>query len=339
MNKTAYLLAGMIVGSGLTYWSLDITTPNEAQEQIASLSKELVQAKRQQAELQKQVNDHQADKFNSANNKPSSNSNKQIMSEEDGQVKLDQLSSNSFETTYQQALEYLSSEEVEEAQKVLNKLLAEAKNDEEREKVVEALSDSYRKIISHLASMPGQNDAQLWLLFEIHKLQPNTGIRQEIIAHSNIVFEEANRLKSEGNKLESADHFASLMMMSKMLDFELNSPEGLSLGTSEFEAALKKIQAQQHYLTDLKARATTRLYNGTDIDKAFVFWDYTTIASLDPDADLRQGVFREEFIQATLLHLKRLNDMNQTGEIKSRMDYIRWSFSPLLSDERLKVFL
>ena len=146
-------------------------------------------------------------------------------------------------------------------------------------------------------------------------------------------------MKGVGDELESADHYSALMVLSKMLDYELQPSNGDALSSKSFKTDLEQLQEAPNYLTDLKARASARLYSGTEIEKNHVFWDYTNIATLDETANLRQGPFREEFIQASLLHFDYLIEMNKQSEIKSRLDYIRWSFSPLLSDERMATYL
>jgi hypothetical protein len=298
---------------------LFITKEHQAllEREVEALQKQLFAATRQQAEEIKKKRNSIAYKNNSADQHT-----KQMAREE----------------LYASAMEALQQNDLEQARKLLNQLLLETDDEQQREQAIEGLLSVFDKIIDNLSGVPGETNIKLWMLFEMHKLSPSDAIKHDIVNLSQQAYEDAQQFLNENNVLASADLYASLMHLSKMMDYEVTTATGTKMQSEDFAGELKKIQKNPDYLPLLEARAENKLYNGTDIEKVFVFWDYANLATLNGSESLQNGEFREEFIQASLLHLNHLKEMNQPGDIKSRMDYIRWAFPAVMTDERISSF-
>jgi hypothetical protein len=340
MNKAGLVgfIIGGVLGASGTYISVTKHVPVGGEAMIDELSQKLFVAREKQALLERQIAALQAKSAIGA--LAFSNDGKETVQ---GQSLLKRSEALSEDALSKQSLmlaanEALQSGQFDVAESLFNKLLVASEDEIFREQVIDGLLSVFKSRVEYFTGKPKQTNSQLWTLFEMHKLKPSEAVRNRVMELSEQAYIEAKHFSNIGDVLSSADNLSSLMHLSKMLSYKLATPSGGSIDSADFERELRAIQVRENYLPELKARASMRLYSGTDIERAFVFWDYTNLAALDKNLSLQAGEFREEFIQATLLHLNHLKAMNQTGEIRSRLDYLRWSFSDVMSDPRLVGF-
>jgi len=224
------------------------------------------------------------------------------------------------------------------ATQLLNELLASATNSEQKATVQEGLLSVLRASYQQQRASGEQTNEALWSLFEIHRLAPGPAVKSEIINLSQQAHAEAQNYLAQNDLLASADRLNSLVHLSRMVDYELIDDRGQPLGPAQFQAELQQIEASDDYLPRLQTRAENNLYGGDEATRSNVFWDYARLATLRGDNSLADPVFRGQFIQATTAHLNYLRDMNQAGEIRSRMDYIRYAFPQIASRPEISGF-
>lgn len=224
------------------------------------------------------------------------------------------------------------------ATRLLNELLASAANPEQKATAQEGLLAVLRSSYEQQRASGGRTNEALWSLFEIHRIAPGPAVKSEIITLSQQAHAEAQNYLAQNDLLASADRLNSLVHLSRMVDYELIDDSGQPLGPAQFQAELQQIEAIDDYLPRLQTRAENNLYGGDEATRSNVFWDYARLATLRGDNSLADPVFSGQFIQATTTHLNYLRDMNQAGEIRSRMDYIRYAFPQIASRPEISSF-
>lgn len=335
MNKEnfSFVIIGIFIGLSVGYLIFEQRDElSQRNADLSKVSKKLFIAKQNNVELENQLKilSNQQASTPKVHDKKATQENSTKRNETSSVV-------NNQQDTYQQAIKALEQDDLEYARALFNKLLL-SDEPQDYDKAVSGLLDVFNSTIKLLDNLPDQSNTKLWVMYEMHKLSPSNAIKADLITLSNQAYSEATQYLKEGNLLAGADIYASLMHLSKLMDYKVNSIEGQPLQGNDFEAELKNIQSQPTYLRSLQSRAENNLYNGASLEKSQVFWDYTNLATLKGNEALKQGEFREEFIQATLLHFNYLKAMNQPSEIKARQDYIRWVFPDVMKDLRISNF-
>lgn len=225
------------------------------------------------------------------------------------------------------------------AMQLYNKLLLIADNDAAREQAREGLFDVMQLNFEYLRSLPGQTNAALWTLYEMNKLKPSNQIQLEIQQLSQQAYAEAQLYLNQNDPLQAGDHLNSLMHLTNMLDYQIAADNGDPLPSNGIREQLQTIENQPGYLTALQQRAEQRLYSGTALEQAFVFWDYTRLTRLDNALLAGDNLaFQEQFVQATVAHLNHLQTMNQAGELRARLDFIGYVYPQIMQDNRVANF-
>jgi hypothetical protein len=152
------------------------------------------------------------------------------------------------------------------------------------------------------------------------------------------VLSRAKAFQEEGDYLNSSDYVNILFHVSNMMGFDVANKTGQAVNAQQLKTQINEIQSQASFLPNLKERATHNLYQGNDTEKTNVFWDYTKLAEVGGQEIWEESQFAQQFTEAALINLNHLKSMNQTGEIQSRLDYIRYAFQPLMNDERIYNF-
>lgn len=228
--------------------------------------------------------------------------------------------------------------DVAEASKLFNLALGKAKTDAERQAAIDGLIEVHRANYDAIMQEGIHLHGALWQLFEIHKLRPEDQVNSDMAQLSQTTLARAKTLLEEGDLLGSSDYLSALMHTSKMAGYEVIDTNGEHYGESVLIEQLADIQSQPAFVEALQQRASHNLNQGNDFERSIVFWDYTKLAELGGQEVWQQQEFTEQFTQAALEHLQHLKDYNQPGEIKSRMDYIRYAFPAVMKDERIYNF-
>lgn len=239
-----------------------------------------------------------------------------------------------FEQQFAIAMQALEENNPELARKQLNKLMLTAQNGEQRQRIKAALFATYEKTYQQLLAIGGQENAALWTLFEMHKLDPKATLKAEMVTLANTAYTQTEQYLQTDNLLGAADNLGTLTYLSKTIGFAGSDTGGNAMKTNDYQQALNQIYQNPDYLINLTVRAENNLYNGTPLEQQNVFWDYTRLASIDI-SNMQDDTFQEQFVQAAVLHLDHLQSMNNPGDIQSRLDYIRFAFPALMNDSRL----
>lgn len=357
MNKSASFLAlgGLVIGLlvGLVSASYFFNNPAEpvssqavgspaTSERGASLQQRLSQAEARAALLQQKI-DGLEKELNEALSAASSHEHQTGKSEPPlgGDTARTKVSvEEAFaeqqrkfrETEYSDAMLAIENGDVQEATRLLYGLLNTAVSAEQREQAEQGLLELFKSNYERQQMIGNQTHAALWSLFEMHKLEPTAELNYEIIALSEQAYAEAQQYQVEGDFLASADRLSSLMHLSKMVGYQLTTSNGEQRDAAAFSRELNHIERQPEYLPLLQVRAEANLYNGSERERANVFWDYTKLATLQGRESMNDPRFREQFIESTVAHLEYLQATNRPGDVKSRMDYIRYIF-PTVAQE------
>ncbi len=322
------LMIGVVTGYLIALLMLDTVPPQptatvdnsdsqDIQQQVATLRAQEKQLKAQLAQTQKQLQTF----------KTSLSEGAELSLQEEIQLETEAL--------FQQAETALLQGDLATATQLYNLLLNSADSKAERERAIDGLVDLSRAIHDFYMSTGGDVDSALWQLFEIHKLKPSDTLRTEMMQRSNEAWQAAQQYRADGELAAAADHLTALVHISNMVDFTVDNNSGVSLSTEDLQQELDQVEQEPAYLDQLADRATYKLHSGHELEQAFVFWDYSKIATIGGKEIRKDNNFQEEFVQASVYHLDHLKRMNMEGEIKSRLDYIRYSFPELMADERL----
>lgn len=246
--------------------------------------------------------------------------------------------STSFAQMLNDAQTAVTSYEYENALSLFNLLLSESSNPEQRQAAVEGLVTVHEGIFDYLVNEEGQLHGALWQLFEIHKLKPSDINTQEMLRSAQQTFSQAQVYMDENNVLGSTDYLNTLRFLSSMMNFELTDENGTTFNSDNFKELASRIEQQPGYTETLNERANYNLNQGSEVEQGMVFWDFAKLAELGGQDKMANETFREQFTEASLKHLSYLKSMNQNSEVRSRMDFIRFSFPQLMQDERLQTF-
>jgi len=313
--------------------SEDIVIISNEEEVIDNLKSELAAskalAKNLRAELTKALADQNS-------NSPDRTKSLTTTSNEPININAESLE---FQNLIDQGTEAVEIEgQTQEAQKLFNLALIKSTSEEQRNDAIEGLLKVHQLNFDAVMDEGTYLHIALWELFEMHKLRPS----EEISQHVSTVFIQAyDRIAiyaSEDDLLNQSDYLATLLHISKTTGIEIKNQQLEIIDIANVTSQLSEVQQKSDFLSRLNKRAAHNLTKGSEIQRAIVFWDYAKIAELSDPKIWQEETFKANFTQATLQHLNNLKEMNQPGEIQSRLDYVRYAFPELLKDERLYNF-
>ena len=235
--------------------------------------------------------------------------------------------------TLQTAYEAFEKGNLEDATKQFNALLASATVDSERSEIIDGLIAIHEATYQAIMQDGNYIHGAMWQLFEMQKLRPNAQVVDRAKALSNDILSRANEYLDANNLLSASDYLSSLVHTTNMMEYDV---EGIS--KDELAEKIKEIETNPSFKKSLYQRASNNLMNGTPLEKDMAFWDFTKLAGLDSGNLTKDHSFQMQFADATLVHLTHLKEMNQPGEVKSRLDYIRYVFPSLMKDDRINSF-
>ena len=245
---------------------------------------------------------------------------------------------DALETLLTDGQQSLSAGDIEGAMKAYNTALLQAATDAEKEAAIDGIIAVHQQIYSFLSSDKNQMHNALWQLHEMYKLKPSDTLRYDIQNLSQEILINAQQLELAGDTLTQADQIGTLMHLTRMLNYEVADANGARYDHTTLGSEFKTLQAAPGYSEQLQQRASSKLSTGSAIDKNFVFWDYTQLSELKGEAGWEDPKFTHEFTEATILHLTHLQDVNELGDLQSRMDFIRYVYPKLMSDPRVQAF-
>lgn len=349
INTIAALVLGAVIGYGVAQWNNgsmvaaneavqavqadDSTVVKALRDELALLRAEAEQTRWQLAQLQagatKQANSNSQLDFASADEAAAASTEREAPGEY----------SVAFQQTLTLALKALNEGDLDQATQLFNKLANEAETPIEKTRAQAGQFDVLQTRLDQLKAAGGQSNIALWTLFEMQKLRPTESLRNEMFTLSEQVNSEAVQFRAQGDLLSAADRYRSLMHLTNMLNYDVLDANGNAVDTAAFRGQVQEIEAQAGYQAALTARAENNLYNGSDWARSSAFWDYTNLVKLTGADQLAPGtVFYDQFVQATVAHLGHLERMNQTGDLHSRMDYIRFSFPSVMRHPEVEAF-
>lgn len=339
------MLIGMMIGVGAGYfWAKSQRPDVGSQPGLSDANREIYSIAKQRAQFEPDAKVRNAHRSDAVENQKRLIGKEINSSLDNNPIEYNRLQELERKRRYASAMEALHQGDLEQAKRLLNELMLETEDEQLREQIKQGLMDYYGKSAERLRGISGQADMVLFKLFEKYKLSPDSGVKNDIVNLSREVYEDARQYLREDDLLTSADYYFSLSILSKVMDFEVFTATGDALQSHDFSAELQKIRSNPEYLQLLEERAEERLYYGSEPDAAvdaenfLVFWDYANLAMLSGEDRLQDAEFREDFIQASLYHLNQLKEMDDKFELKSRIEYIRWAFPSIMTDERISNF-
>ncbi len=328
------ILSGILLGYSLSFLTGPPLASSNSEENNAQLISELAISKDRESKLKEQLTALQLTIRTTQELKDSeiSKSSNAITESEITNVLLPAHS------LYNKAMLALENNDKNQAKDFLNQLLLVADNEVEREQAKDALMDIYKADYEDFISQENMLPAALWSLFEMHKLRPNSDLKDSIISLSSQTYTQAQDYLAEGNLLDSANNLFSLINLSRMVNYEVETDKGDILRNSELQSELNHIESNPEYLNSLKTRAENSLYNGDELKRLTAFWDYSKLVTLSGPQILKDIDFRDKLTLATLENLNYLKRNNKDNEIRMRLDHIRYSFPILMENPQISDF-
>lgn len=304
-------------------------------DDVAKLEKKLEQATTLNVQFRDKLSAIETKK--TANNKiaasvTSDEADTQIQSDSDDAVYDEQLDEGR-DISIESAYKALENGNMDEATKQFNALLGQATDAAKRSEIIDGLIAIHEATYQWIMQDGNHIHGAMWQLFEMQKLRPEQMTVSRAKALSKDILSRANEYLDANNLLSGADYLNSLVHTTNMMVYDV---EGVA--REELVARVKNIEQQPAYQESLYQRASNNLMNGSPLEKNIVFWDFAKLAEIDSENRSSDEAFTSQFADATLVHLTNLKEMNQPGEVKSRLDYIRYVFPYLMKDERISNF-
>lgn len=338
MNIKLITMAGIVFVSGYFIGNYTSgTSENNVQTLVgdtASLETKLKQANTLNIQLRDKISAiEKTAKSKSASSSSIDGDDMQEVAYANDSTNYEDSSKNSEEITLASAYKALENGNMDEATKQFNALLAAASDPTKRNEVIDGLIAIHEATYQWIMQDGNHIHGAMWQLFEMQKLRPEGQTVNRAEALSKNILNRANEYLDANNLLSGADYLNSLVHTTNMMSYEVDG-----MPREEIVAKVNEIEQQPQYKESLHQRATNNLMNGSELEKNIVFWDFAKLAEIDAKNVATDAAFNAQFADATLVHLEHLKDMNQPGEVKSRLDYVRYAFPQLMKDERISNF-